>query len=101
LRTTAPSDDEVKGIQHYLDGLFVLRSSTQAGLVGQLEFMDIHGLDSQWFVNYIPKVNHVTAADVQNMAQKYLDPSKMAIVVAGDVKAITGQLTPYGVPPVQ
>ena len=98
LRTTAPSDEEVKGIQHYLDGVFVLRNSTPAGLTAQLEFMDIHGLDNQWFVNYIPAVNRVTPADMQSMAQKYLDPSKMAIVVAGDKKVVADQLTPYGTP---
>jgi zinc protease len=98
LRATPPSDDEVKSIQHYLDGVFVLRNSTPAGLTGQLEFMDIHGLDNQWFVNYIPAVNRVTPADMQSMAQKYLDPSKMSIVVAGDKKVVADQLTPYGAP---
>jgi zinc protease len=98
LRATPPSDDEVKSIQHYLDGVFVLRNSTPAGLTGQLEFMDIHGLDNQWFVNYIPAVNRVTPADMQSMAQKYLDPSKMSIVVAGDKKVVADQLTPYGSP---
>jgi predicted Zn-dependent peptidase len=98
LRGASPSDDEVKGIQHYLDGVFVLRNSTPGGLTAQLEFMDIHGLDNQWFVNYIPQVNRVTPADVQSMAQKYLDPSKMAIVVAGDKKVVADQLTPYGTP---
>jgi len=98
LRTTAPSDEEVRSIQHYLDGVFVLRNSIPAGLTAQLEFMDIHGLDNQWFVNYIPAVNRVTPADMQSTAQKYLDPSKMSIVVAGDKKVVADQLTPYGSP---
>ena len=98
LRATPPSDDEVKSIQHYLDGVFVLRNSMPAGLTAQLEFMDIHGLDDQWFVNYIPAVNRVTPAAMQSMAQKYLDPSKMSIVVAGDKKVVADQLTPYGSP---
>jgi zinc protease len=98
LRTTAPSDDEVKSIQRYLDGVFVLRNSNPAGLTAQLEFMDIHGLDGGWFVNFIPSVNRVTPGDIQGMAQKYLDPSKMAIVVAGDKKVVADQLTPYGTP---
>jgi zinc protease len=98
LRDTAPSAAEVQGIQNYLAGVWVLRASTQAGLLGQLEFADLQGLDHAWLSSYIPKVHQVTPADVQSMAQKYLDPSKMAIVVAGDKKVIADQLTPYGTP---
>jgi predicted Zn-dependent peptidase len=103
LRVTAPGADEVKGIQNYMAGIFVLRAATQPGLLGQLEFADIHGLDHAWLSNYISKVYQVTPSDVRGMAEKYLDPSKMAIVVAGDKKAIADQLTPYGTPvtPVQ
>ncbi|HZS61152.1 MAG TPA: pitrilysin family protein [Gemmatimonadaceae bacterium] len=98
LRDTAPSAAEVQGIQNYLAGVWVLRASTQIGLMGQLEFADLQGLDHDWLSNYIPRVHQVTPADVQSMAQKYLDPSKMAIVVAGDKKVIAEQLAPYGTP---
>lgn len=98
LRDSAPNAAEVKGIQNYLAGVWVLRASTQTGLFGQLEFADIHGLDHDWLSHYIPKVYQVTPADVKMMADKYLDPSKMAIVVAGDKKVIADQLTPYGTP---
>ena len=98
LRTTDPGADEVKGIQNYLAGVWVLRASNQTGLLGQLEFADLHGLDKNWLSNYIPSVYKVTPSDVKGMADKYLDPSKMAIVVAGDKKVIADQLTPYGTP---
>lgn len=98
LRDTAPSAAEVTGIQNYLVGTWVLRASTQTGLLSQLEFADIHGLDHDWLSDYIPKVRQVTPAEVKNMADKYLDPSKMVIVVAGDKKVVADQLTPYGTP---
>jgi predicted Zn-dependent peptidase len=43
-------------------------------------------------------VYRVTPSDVKGIADKYLDPSKMAIVVAGDKKVIADQLAPYGTP---
>lgn len=92
LRDTAPSAAEVQGIQNYLAGVWVLRASTQIGLLGQLEFADLQGLDHDWLSNYIPNVRGVTPADVQHMTQKYLDPKKMPIVIAGDKKAIADQI---------
>jgi predicted Zn-dependent peptidase len=38
----------------------------------------------------------VTPADVQALTLRYIDPSKLAIVVAGDRKVVMEQLTPYG-----
>jgi zinc protease len=98
LRATPPGADELTGIQHYLAGVFVLRASNQQGLLGQLQFVEIQGLGDDYLANYVKHVYAVTPADVQGMAEKYLDPAKMAIVVAGDKKTVADQLTPYGTP---
>jgi zinc protease len=98
LRSTAPGADEVKGIQNYLAGVYVLRASTQTGLLGQLELVEIQGLGNDYLQDYVKHVYAVTPTQVQAMAEKYLDPAKMAIVVAGDKKTVADQLTPYGTP---
>jgi predicted Zn-dependent peptidase len=96
LRSEAPPADEVRGIQNYLAGTFVLRSSTQAGLARQFGFVDLHGLGDDYLTSYVRHVYALTPADVQRIAQQYLDPTKMAIVVAGDKKTVADQLAPYG-----
>jgi predicted Zn-dependent peptidase len=52
-------------------------------------------LGDSYLSDYVRHVYAVTPADVQSMAQRYLDPAKMAIVVAGDTARIAGQLAPY------
>ena len=96
LRTEAPPADEVRGIQNYLAGTFVLRSSTQAGLAAQFQFVDLHGLGDDYLTSYVRRVYAVTPAEVQRIAQQYLDPNKMAIVVVGDKKTVADQVAPYG-----
>jgi zinc protease len=96
LRGEAPSADEVRGIQNYLAGTFVLRSSTQNGLAQQFGFVDLHGLGDDYLTSYVRRVYAVTPAEVQRIAQQYLDPNKMAIVVAGDKKTVADQVAPYG-----
>lgn len=98
LRDTAPSADELKGIQNYLAGVYVLRASALTGLMALLQNVDLQGLGDAYLSEYIRHVYAVTPADVQGMTQKYLDPSKMAVVVAGDKKTVADQLTPYGTP---
>ncbi|HKS27002.1 MAG TPA: insulinase family protein [Pyrinomonadaceae bacterium] len=48
----------------------------------------LYGLPDDYFNNYIARVRAVTLEDVNRAANKYLDPSKMAILVVGDRRVI-------------
>ena len=96
LQEVAPSADELRGIQNYLAGTFVLQNSSRGGIVGQLQFLDLHGLPDTFIESYVQKVYAVTPADVQRIAQTHLKDDQMTIVVVGDRKTITEQLSPFG-----
>ena len=96
LRREPPSADELRGIQNYLAGVFVLRAATENGLLNQLQFVDFHGMGPDYLTQYNHRVYAVTPADVERIAQQYLDPAKMAIVVVGDKKVVSDQVAPYG-----
>jgi zinc protease len=95
LRSEPPPADELRGIQSYLAGVFVLRNSTRQGIVRQLSFVEKHGLTDDYLRNFAQRVWAVTPADVQRIASTYLDPKKMTIIVVGDRKQVEGQLTPW------
>ncbi|HXM77306.1 MAG TPA: pitrilysin family protein, partial [Thermoanaerobaculia bacterium] len=99
LRAEPPSASELRGIQNYLAGVFVLRNSSRPGIIQILEYVDLHGLPEDYLNTYIQKVYAVTPADVQRIAAKYIEGDKATIVVAGDQKTIADQLAPYGKAP--
>ena len=98
LRSEPPPADELRGIQSYLAGVFVLRNSTRQGIIRQLSFVEKHGLTDDYLRNFAQRVWAVTPADVQRIASTYLDPKKMTIVVVGDRKQVDGQLAPWTAP---
>ena len=57
---------------------------TVGQISNQLANLIIYGLPDNTFNDYITKVNSVTLADVNRVANKYLTPDKMAIVIVGD-----------------
>ncbi len=61
---------------------------TVGQISGQLSNLVIYGLQDSYFNDYISKVNSVTLGDVNRVANKYLTPDKLAIVVVGDRKTI-------------
>ncbi len=96
LKAEPPSDKELKGFQNYRAGVFILQNSSRAGITGQLEFVDLHGLPADYLNGYVARVYAVTPQQVQEMARKYLQDDKATIVVVGDKKVIEEQLKPFG-----
>ena len=86
---------ELRGIQNYLSGIFVIRNSSRSALIGQLQDVDFQGLGENYLKTYVAKVNAVTPADVQKMTEDYIKPEEMTIVVVGDKAKIADQLTEF------
>ncbi len=95
LQKEAPGAEELKGIQSFLSGLFVIQNSTRGALIGQLRYVNLQGLGEDYLKTYVQKVNAVTPADVQRMTAQYIKPEQMTIVVVGDKAKISEQLAPY------
>lgn len=96
LRTQPPSDEELQGIKNYLTGTFTLRNASRGGLASTLRMVNLHGLPQSYLEDYVSNLQAVTPEDVRRMAEQYLDPTRMAIVVVGDREVIESQLEPFG-----
>jgi zinc protease len=96
LRDAPPTAAELRGIQNYLAGTFVLQNSSRGGIIGQLAYMRLHGLPAEHLQTYVSRVHAVTPEEVSRIARTYLDPARMTIVVVGDREQIEEQLRPYG-----
>lgn len=96
LQAEPPTAEELQAVKNYAAGTFVLNNSTRGGIINQLEFVDLHGLSDTYLRDYVARVNAVTPAVVQQMAQKYITDDKATIVVVGDRKTIEEQVKPYG-----
>jgi len=92
LRDEPPSAEELKGIQNYLAGIFVLQNSTPGGIIGQLQFLDKHGLPDSYLSTFVKNIHSITPEQVSAIVKKYLDYKKMMIVMVGDQNAIKKQI---------
>lgn len=96
LRSEAPSVEELRGIQNYIAGIFVLQNSSPSGIISQLRFLNLHGLGRNYLENLVRRVHAVTPAEVMRIAKTYIRPDQMTIVVVGDKAKVASQLVPYG-----
>ncbi|MGE5716325.1 MAG: M16 family metallopeptidase [Acidobacteriota bacterium] len=96
LRAEPPSAAELKGIQNYLAGTFVLRNSSREGIANQLQFLALHGLPDSFLSGYVARVHAVTPGEVTRLAKTYIRPDESTLVVVGDRKVIDDQIKAYG-----
>ena len=78
LRKEPPTEEELKGIQNYLAGLFILKNTVSPdAVIAQFQFVDSQGLDRKFLTEYVQKVMAVTPKEVQRMAFQYIVPADM------------------------
>jgi len=95
LRKEAPPAEELRGIKNNLAGIFVVQNASRNGVIGRLAFVDLHGLGDDYLSSYVKRLTAVTPEDVRRVANEYLTPDKMTLVVVGDVKTVKDQLAPW------
>lgn len=88
LQSEAPSKEELKGIQNYEAGVFVLQNSTPQGIISQLNFLDFHGLSESYLTDRVKNIHGVTPEKVQQMARDYFQYEDMTLVLVGDKKRL-------------
>ena len=80
--------DELTSAKNYVALRFPGGFETTGDISRRLEDALTYKLPDDYFSNYVQRIQAVTAADVQRVAKQYIDPSKLAVVVVGDVKTI-------------
>jgi predicted Zn-dependent peptidase len=88
LRREAPAPAELKPVKTYRAGVFVIANSSPNGVLGQLAFMDLHGLPDDFLTSWIANIQAVTPEQVSEIARRFVRPERMSVVVAGDLAKV-------------
>jgi predicted Zn-dependent peptidase len=88
LQREPPAGEELDAIKRYRTGIFVIRNSSPDGVLGQLAFMDLHGLPPEFLTHWVANMYAVTPQQVTDIAQRFILPARISIVIVGDLKRI-------------
>ena len=95
LQNEPPPDAELKGIQNYMAGVFVLQNSTPGGIISQLNFIETHGLDDSYLTDRVKNIHAVTPEKVSAMAKEHFKYEDMTLVLVGDKKLLDLQMKSF------
>src|SRR6185369_15328990 len=87
---------ELSDAQEYLTGSFPLMVETPSAIALQVLNAVFYGLDLNELQTYRERVNAISVEDIQRVAQQYLHPDKLSIVLVGDAYAFAKDLAGVG-----
>jgi zinc protease len=87
IRQPMPAGD-LQRAKNYLALGYPADFETTSGMAGNVLQLVVYNLPDSFLTDYIPKIQAVTAADVQRVAAQYIQPDRFAVVVVGDVAKI-------------
>ena len=96
---TVPAD-ELARAKNYVALRFPSSFETTGDIARRLEDAIVYRLPDDYFSRYVQNIEAVTAAGVQQVAQKYIQPDRLAVVVVGDRKVIEPGISKLNLGPI-
>jgi zinc protease len=98
IRTGDVEKHELEDTKSYLIGVFPATVQTASDVAGRLVDMELYGLPEDYFDRYRERIAAITPDDITRVANKYIDPEKLLIVVVGSAKQVREPLGSLGLP---
>lgn len=92
LLKNPPNDAELLRAKDSLLNSFVFKFDSKAKILRDRMNLEFYGYPPDWTTKYYENIQKVTLADVNRVAQKYLNPGGFAIIVVGNPAEIGDQL---------
>lgn len=96
LQNEPISQEELQDTKDQFLNSLVFRNTSYEQILNRRMSNEYRGLPEDSFEKFVEGVKNTTVEDVQNMAQKYLHPEDLQILVVGDKAELGDQLQKYG-----
>jgi zinc protease len=96
LKTKPPTPAEMQTAKDDVLNSFIFRYDSRQKTLNEQVTLAFYGYPPDFLEKYKAGIEAVTAADVTRVANKYIDTSKLAIVVVGNKSEITPALSTLG-----
>jgi zinc protease len=88
IRTQPVTAQELKDAKSYLVGSFPRKMDSMSKRAWLLSYVEVYGLGLDYPWRYPKLIRHLTAADIQHIADKYIHPENYLLVIVGKKSAM-------------
>ncbi len=96
IRKEAVENNELTTVKNYLNGSFARSLESPSTIARFALNVARYNLDKNYYQNYLSNLAAVNIGMVQQMANKYINPNNVYIIIVGNAKEIAKGLDKYG-----
>ncbi len=96
IQTEGVTDKELEDTKSFYNGYFPLQFETPSQIATQMLDVELYDLGQDYLRDYRKNISAVTKEDVLRVAQKYLDPNNLKLVVVSKAEDVKASLEPMG-----
>jgi predicted Zn-dependent peptidase len=96
LQEEPVGEQELRDTKDSIFNSLVFRNSSLSSVLNQRMINEYYGRPADSFEKYIEELRQVTAEDIQRVAQEYMRPDQMKILVVGNGNELGDQLQEFG-----
>jgi zinc protease len=96
LKTKPFTEVELKRAKDQVLNSFIFNYDSKDKVLAEAARLEFYGYPADFLDKYHDGVEHVTVADLERVAKKYIDPSKVAVLVVGNQQEFGTPLTELG-----
>jgi len=96
LKAKPFTDDELKRAKDQVLNSFIFNYDTREKVLAAAARLEFYGYPADFLQRYRDSVEHVTTADLERVAKKYIDTSKLAVLAVGNQQQFGTPLTELG-----
>ncbi|HEY0758299.1 MAG TPA: pitrilysin family protein [Acidisarcina sp.] len=96
LKTQPFSDEELQSAKDQVLNSFIFEYDSREKVLDTRTRLEFYGYPEDFLEKYRAGVEKVTTADLQRVAKKYIDPSKLAVLIVGNESEFGGSLDALG-----
>ena len=83
---------DTSGTKQWMANMFVMRTASTDGLLGQIMLRDTHDLPFDYLNSYVTEIVNVSDQSLAAMARMHIRDDRMILVIVGDLDAIEADL---------
>jgi zinc protease len=96
MQSKPATAEELAQAKDALLNAFVFTRASKSQMLSQRIGLEFYGYPADWYDRYVPAVQKVTTEDVTRVANKYLQPDQVALLVVGNEKDYDKPLSTLG-----
>ena len=96
LRNQPFTAEELKQAKQSILNRFIFTMDSRQKVLNQAAILEFYGFPPDYYRNYTTNIEKVTAADVARVANKYVNPDQVAVLVVGNEKDFEKPLSSLG-----